>query len=151
MGSEEFGHLNVCRMIVGMLQMGPEDNDPSPLIAISYSSMDEARDAARLLLSLQNGVRPFSVGPAVYSGDTNIKVGIIRRGDNLLCEVWCRPRPHHLTCAFYCAGTIAPESFQTFSSLMERKNSYVLTVAYKGEPLLDTLNLIKYVVTLKGV
>jgi hypothetical protein len=68
------------RVIVGAVQYTPDDPLPSPFIAVSYPNREEAKSAARLVLSLQNGTRPLESGPHdVYVGDTKVKSVYVRR------------------------------------------------------------------------
>jgi hypothetical protein len=138
------------RIIVGGLQGPPGDPLPSPVVALSYGTEQDARVALSLLLSLQNGSRPFQMGPLVYLGDTNIKVRfLVRSGEGrrrLLCEVAAKAHPKHLTYAFYAAAQVDEETVKAFRQLVDMRHSYTLTVACAERVLTDAVDLVKYLV-----
>ena len=144
------GHSET-RIIVGGLQAGPEDPLPSPVVAVSYQSLEEAASAAKLLLSIQNGSRPFSTGPPVYLGDTRIKVGFQGRRDRVLCVVEAKSDPGHLTYAFYASGLVSMEQFDAFRQLLDVSRNYVFTIARGEEVLTKELYLVKYAVEERGI
>jgi len=152
--------LNYCEqivtspdIIVGAMQLGPEDPNPSALICISYPSFEEASTWAKFFMSCQTGVKPLQSGPDIFVGDTCIKVDIASRpipGKGYLCQVMLKTNPKHLTYAFYTACYIDPEARRTFYTCYDLSNSYVFTVACGNRPLLDEINLVKYTLTTKG-
>lgn len=139
-------------IIMGGIQIGPCDRAPSPLIAISYPTREAAEEAGKFLLSVQNGTKPLSCGPEIYVGDTNIKIFLTRlpKGE-ILCEVFGHTNPKHLTCSFYVASKVSSDELKVFSNLIEAQRHYILTVAHGKEVLLDTLNLVKYVIERRGI
>lgn len=139
------------RITVGCVSFNPEDS-PEPVVAISCSSAREAENTARVLLSAQNGVKPFPSGPDIYAGDTNIKVGLIRTGKTeALCQIVAFADPRHLTCFFYAAWRIPWEIAEPFIDLTELLGHYTLTVAHGDRLLLHSMNLVKYVIDKRGV
>lgn len=141
------------KIILGGLEVGPEDPAPSALVAVSYSTRDAAEKAARMILSLQNGTKPFKSGPPVYVGDTRIRVALTRdlRSDDVLCEVSIKVNPKHLTYWFYAACRVPKGELDTFLELFEFRKCYVFTVAHGQTVLVETLNLIKYTIDRRGV
>ena len=69
-------------VLVGGVQYTPDDPLPSPIVAVTFSERSRAEEAAKTLMSLQNGVRPFQTGPVIYVGDTNIKVRVSPAGSS---------------------------------------------------------------------
>lgn len=140
------------RIIVGGLPAAPDDPLPSPVIGISYPSHEEASEAGRLIMSLQNGTRPFQSGNAVYMGDTEMKVRFSSQEKDgpVLCEVFAKGNPKHLTCAFYAAGALPREQIRVFWQLMDVHHSYVLTVARGNEILAKDAYLVKYTIEERG-
>jgi len=134
------------RIIVGSLQAGPEDPLPSPVVAVSYESPQEAIAAAKLLFSIQSGSKPFASGPPIYMGDTRIRVRFIGRPFGVLCTVEAKADPRHLTWAFYAADIVSNEQFVAFRKLLDLTRSYVLTVAHGERVLTDDLYLVKYAI-----
>ncbi|MGI6163619.1 MAG: hypothetical protein ACOYEQ_06800 [Bacillota bacterium] len=142
------------RIIVGGMQIGPQDPNPSALLAVSYPSLEKARAWAGYLSSVQNGVKPFESGPDVFVGDTAIRVGIRLKPDTergYLCQVIAKSDPRHLTYAFYAASYVGKSELDAFYSLYDLTNNFVFTVSYNNTPLLDKLNLIKYTIDRRGV
>ena len=135
-----------ARIIVGSLQAGPEDPLPSPVVAVSFDSLQEAIAAAKLLFSVQNGSKPFASGPPTYMGDTRIIVRFLGRPDGVLCTVEAKSHPKHLTWAFCSAGLVSNEQFIAFRKLLDLAKSYVLTVAHGERVLTDDLYLVKYAI-----
>src|SRR5690606_29385185 len=84
------------RVIMGGIQYTSGDPFPSPFIAVSYPTREEAESAARLVLSLQNGTRPLENGPQIYVGDTIVKVRVRPSKGNkgkLLVQVFAYAEP----------------------------------------------------------
>jgi hypothetical protein len=141
------------RIMVGGLQTSPDDTLPSPVVAVSYDSLEEATGAAKLLVAIQNGSRPFQSGPAIYMGDTRIKIRFLPGGTGgpVLCEVQSRIDPRHLTLAFYAAGTVSLDQVKAFNHLMDMARNYVFTVAHGERVLTQELYLVKYSVEERGI
>jgi len=139
---------------VGMLQMGPQDPNPMAVVWISYPSVEEASEMANAILAHQTGIKPFATGPDVFVGDTAVKIDISSRpslGKGYLCQVMLKADPKHSTYLLYAASYVSEEARKVFYALYDRTNSYLFTVSCGNDLLLDTLNLIKYTVTKKGV
>ncbi len=141
------------RIIVGGLQVSPDGPLPSPVVAVSYQTLEAAMSGAKLLLSVQNGSRPFRSGPAIYMGDTRIHVRFrpSRNAGRVLCEVWSKGDRRHLTFAFYAAGEVSVEQIQAFNQLLDAAHNYVFTVAHDQHVLTQELYLVKYSVEERGV
>jgi hypothetical protein len=142
-------------IIVGGLQFSPDDPVPAPVIAIDYVDEAQAKAAARLLVSLQNGTCPLQMGKArpVFMGDTNVKVSFLRSpgSSDVLCEVMAKFEPSHYTCGFYAAQKVTLEQVRAFEQLVELRHSYLFTVSCNGHVMTDDLDVVKYLYTLKGV
>lgn len=138
-------------IIVGGIQFTPDDPLPSAIVAVAYPSRQKAEEAARTLLSVHNGVKPFQTGPDIYVGDTNVKVRVRPSQGRLLVQVYAYAEPKHLTCAFYAAGHVDIELYKAFRDLVELQRTYTLTVAAGDEILVKELDLLKYVLDDKGV
>jgi hypothetical protein len=141
------------RIVLGGLQMGEDPNTPA-LVAISYPSYDMAQAVAEYLLSIQNGTIPFESSPNVCAGDNVIKVNISPNpvsDKGHLCEVMAKADPRHLTYCFYVASYVTEEEVSVFNSFFDIANHYVLTVAHRDDLLLNTINIIKYTVSRRGV
>mgnify|MGYP000883080958 CR=1 FL=1 len=146
--------ITAPNIIMGAMEIGPEDPNPSALLCISYPSVEEASAWARFFMSYQSGVKPFQSGPDIFVGDTSIKVDISSRavpGKGHLCQVMLKADPKHLTYAFYTACYVSPEARRTFCTFYDLSNSYVFTVSCGGALLLNDINLVKYTITTKGV
>ncbi len=142
------------RIIVGGMQLGPQDPNPSALMAVSYPSLERARSWAEYLSSVQNGVKPFQTGPDVFVGDTAIKVCVSLKPDpkkGYLCQVMAKTELSHLTYAFYAGSYVGKNELDAFYSLYDLTNNFVFTVSCNNTPLLDKLNLIKYTIDRRGV
>ncbi len=142
------------RILIGGLQLGDHDPNPSALVAISYPSLKEAQAWAKYLLSIQNGVMPFEHGPHVYAGDNIIKINISPKpipNKGYLCQIMAKANPKHLTYCFYVASCVTEEEMKVFCSFCDIADHYVFTVAHQDNLLLDTINLIKYTVDRRGV
>lgn len=139
------------RVIVGGIQFTPEDPLPSPVVAVSFPDRRQAELAAKVLVSVQNGTRPFRSGPPIYVGDTNIKVRIRPLRSLLLAQVFAYAHPKHLTAAFYAAGRVEVDLYRAFRNLVDLQRSYTLTVAAGDEMLVKELNLVKYILDEKEV
>jgi len=142
-------------IVVGGLQFSSEDPFPTPVIAIDYAGEEEAKIAARLLSTLQNGICPLKMGQAnpVYMGDTNVKVSFLGtgEGDAVLCAVFAKHDPRHLTYGFYAADKVTVEQVKAFRQLLELNRSYTFTVSCNGQVMTRELDVVKYLVTEKGV
>ncbi len=142
-------------IVVGGLQFSPEDSLPAPIISVDYATEDEAKAAAGVLVTLQNGICPLKMGQAkpVYMGDTNIKVSFVRMPscDDVLCEISAKHDPRHLTYGFYAASMVSVDQVKAFRKLLEVHGNYAFTVSHNGSVLTSELDLVKYAVTVKGV
>jgi hypothetical protein len=141
-------------IVVGGIQYSAEDPYPAPVIAIDYATLEEARQGAALLATLQNGTCPLKISGAkpVFMGDTNLKVSFTRIGssDEVLCEVSAKYDPRHLTYGFYAADKITVDLVKAFRQLLEIHHSYTFTVAHDGHVLTGELDVVKYTVTERG-
>ncbi|MGI6632986.1 MAG: hypothetical protein ACOX5M_08025 [Bacillota bacterium] len=138
-------------VLVGGVQYTPDDPLPSPIVAVTFSERSRAEEAAKTLMSLQNGVRPFQTGPVIYVGDTNIKVRVSPAGEKLLVQVYAYADPKHLTCAFYAAGRVEKSLYKAFRNLVAAHRTYTLTVAAGDDILMEELDLLKYILDEKEV
>ena len=140
------------RVIVGAVQYTPDDPLPSPFIAVSYPNREEAKSAARLVLSLQNGTRPLESGPHdVYVGDTKVKVRVRPAESDVLVEVFAYAEPSHLTASFYAASRVKKDIYKAFRRLVEMLKTYTFTVAAGDEIMTKELDLLKYTLDEKEV
>ncbi len=154
------------RVIVGGVQFTPEDPWPTPIVALSYDSQEEAHLAGQMLLGVQNGTRPLKIGRPVYMGDTAIRVTFskatgegrsrqIKPPDpcepSVLASVYAYGDSRHLTCAVYAASRITLEQLKVFRNLMELNRNYHFTVAHQDNLLLEALDVVKYTILCKGV
>ncbi|HHY76775.1 MAG TPA: hypothetical protein GX500_08450 [Firmicutes bacterium] len=139
------------RVIIGGIQYTPDDPIPSPIIAVSYPTREEALWAARVLLSIQNGRRPFETGPAVYMGDTRVKVRARPATKDVLVEVFAYAEPSHLTASLYAASRVGRDLYGAFRRLVDIHKRYTLTVAEGDRLLMEELDLVKYVIDEKEV
>jgi len=141
------------RIILGGMEVGANDPMPSALLALSYPEKKKAEEQGKLLTLLQNGTRPLKFGPAVYAGDTRIKVSLLRsrKDQKVLCQVAAKLEPRHLTYSFYAADYIPYEPVRLFLDLFEQQRNYVMTVAFENAILLERLHLVKYVVERRGL
>ena len=143
---------NAPRVIVGAIQYTPDDPLPTPLIAVSYPSREEAKSAAKLVLSLQNGTRPLESGPHhVYVGDTKVKVRVRPAESDLLVEVFAYAEPSHLTASLYAASRVKKDLYKAFKRLVEILKTYTFTVAAGDEIMTEELDLVKYILDEKEV
>lgn len=141
------------RIILGGLQMG-QDPLPPALVAISYPSYERAYAAAKLLMSIQNGVVPFQSRPNVCAGDNAIEVNVspIPVPDKgHLVQVMAKAHPEHLTYCYYVVSYVSEDQLSAFDTFFRSANHYVLTVAHGDTLLLDIINMIKYTVNRRGV
>lgn len=142
-------------IVIGGIQYSPEDPYPVPVIAIDYATAEEAKQGAQLLRALQNGTCPLKVGEGrpVFMGDTNVKVSFTRMGstDEVLCEVFAKSDPRHLTYGFYAADKTTVEMVKAFRQLLEIHRSYTFTVAHDGHVMTGELDVVKYAVEERGV
>ncbi|MGE5580693.1 MAG: hypothetical protein ACM3WU_11745 [Bacillota bacterium] len=142
-------------IVVGGIQYSAEDPFPAPVIAVDYATLDEAKQGARLLTTLQNGTCPLKMGEAkpVFMGDTNVKISFTRIGDSdeVLCEVFAKSDPRHLTYGFYAADKTTVDLVRAFRHLLEIHRSYTFTVAHDGRVMTGELDVVKYIVTERGV
>ncbi|MEX0974609.1 MAG: hypothetical protein WD024_04550 [Bacillota bacterium] len=146
----------MSRIIVGGLQFSPDDPFPAPVIAVNYADEAEAKSAVRLLTSLQNGTCPLKMGEAkpVFMGDTNIKVSFLgspASGGDIICEIMAKHDPRHYTCGFYVAEKVTLEQVKAFRQLLELHRSYTFTVACNEQVMTRDLDVVKYLVTERGV
>ncbi len=139
------------RVIVGGIQYTPQDPLPSPIIAVSYPTRTEAQWAARLILSFQNGTRPFESGPHIYVGDTRVKVRVRPAGGELLVQVFAYAEPSHLTASIYAASHVQRDLYKAFRRLVEVQKTYTFTVAAGDEIMTKELDLLKYTLDEKEV
>ncbi len=141
-------------ILVGGLEQGEYDLAAPGLIAVSYPSLKRAEAAAEHLLSAQNGTQPFTLSTQVRAGDTAIHVDVAPKpliGKGYLCRVMLKANPKHLTHSFYVSSFIPVDEFDTFSFFYEKAGHYVFTTAHGEALLLSKINLIKYVLTRRGV
>lgn len=142
-------------IVVGAIQFSPEDPFPAPVISMDFDTEEEAKTAAALLVTLQNGVCPLKMGQAkpVYMGDTNIKVSFLGtgQGSDVLCEVSAKHDPRHLTYGFHAAHIITVDQVKAFRHLLEIHRSYTFTVSCNEQVMTGELDVVKYLVTQKGV
>lgn len=135
------------RIIVGGIQSGP-GVAPTPAVILSFPDGEEALKAAKDLLALQNGVKPFATGPDVFVGDTNIKVEFWTKGKGrsveTQCVVWAKADKRHLTCSFYMQSPVTQDMVKIFQDLMEVQRSYALNVAWGDKVLPTALDIVKY-------
>lgn len=136
------------RIIVGGIQSGVQDAMPTPAVILSYPDEGSALQAAKILLALQNGTKPFATGPDVYVGDTNIKVEFLTRASGkpsaAVCAVWAKADRRHLSCSFYAASQIDLEMVKLFRDLLEMNRSFAINVACGDRVLPDALDVVKY-------
>jgi len=132
------------KVIVGAVQYTPDDPLPSPFIAVCYPSQEEAKQAAKIVLSLQNGTRPFESGPKVYVGDTQVKVRVRPAGGDVLVQVFAYAEPSHLTASIYAASRVGRDLYKAFRRLVEIGKTYTFTVAAGDRLLTEELDLLKY-------
>ncbi|MGI6662257.1 MAG: hypothetical protein ACOX4B_02070 [Bacillota bacterium] len=139
------------KVLMGAIQYTPDDPVPSPFIAVSYPTREEAKWAAKIVLSLQSGTRPFESGPDVYVGDTKIKVRVRPAGSDVFVEVFAYAEPSHLTASLYAASRVAKDLYKAFRSLVEIQKTYTFTVAAGDRLLTEELDLLKYILDEKEV
>lgn len=141
-------------ILLGGLQLGGHDPNPTALVAVSYPSHKEAQAWSKYLLSIQNGAMPFESGPRVYAGDSIIRINISPKpmsNKGYLCQIMAKTNPEYITYSFYVASYVTEEHFNVFCDLYDISDHYVFTVAHQDNLLLDTINLIKYTVDRRGV
>jgi len=143
MVGKEGGYLvKSARVIVGCME---EAGRSIPVIALSLATDKEAREVASLILHCQNGSKPFSSGPAVYVGDTQVRVAVLE-AEAYYVEIDARKDRRHLTSAYYVMSPVPRETAEPFLKLFELVGHYVLTVAISENPALEMLDLVKYVI-----
>lgn len=142
-------------IVVGGMQFSSEDPFPAPVIAVDYADEEEAKIAAKLLSTLQNGICPLNMGQAkpVFMGDTNVKISFLGMGpgSDVLCEVAAKHDPRHLTFGLYAADIVTMDQVKAFRRLLEMHNSYTFTVSCNEQVMTRELDVVKYVVTERGV
>jgi len=111
---------------------------------VCYPSQEEAKQAAKIVLSLQNGTRPFESGPKVYVGDTQVKVRVRPAGGDVLVQVFAYAEPSHLTASIYAASRVGRDLYKAFRRLVEIGKTYTFTVAAGDRLLTEELDLLKY-------
>jgi len=134
--------VNSARVIAGCMEDAGRN---VPVVAISVATREEAREIAYLILHSQNGSKPFSSGPAVYVGDTRVRVTVLQ-GDPCYVEIDARKDNCHLTSAYYLMSPVQPQAAELFHKLFCLTRYYILTVAISERPALEMLDLVKYVI-----
>ncbi|HHY35221.1 MAG TPA: hypothetical protein GX510_06275 [Firmicutes bacterium] len=134
--------MNSAQIIVGCMK---DAGTNVPVVALSLATPQEAQEVASIILRCQNGSKPFSLGPAVYVGDTQIRVTVLEANPYYV-EIDARKDPRHLTSAYYVMSPVPPQTAEPFLKLFELVGHYVLTVAVSENPALEMLDLVKYVI-----
>lgn len=134
--------MKSARVIVGYMEDAGRN---IPVVALSLATPQEAQEVASLILRCQNGSRPFSSGPAVYVGDTRVRVTVLEK-DACYVEIDARKDPRHLTSAYYVMSPVPRRTAELFLKLFELTGHYVLTVAVSENLALEMLDLVKYVI-----
>ncbi|MBE3518783.1 MAG: hypothetical protein IMW97_00565 [Firmicutes bacterium] len=142
MDGEGRDFVKPARIIVGCME---DAGTNVPVVALSLATFEEAREVASIILSCQNGSKPFSSGPPVYVGDTRVRVTVLDANPYYV-EIDARKDRRHLTSAYYVMSPVPRETVEPFLKLFELVGHYVLTVAVSEKPVLEMLDLVKYVI-----